>query len=263
MKHELHGTSIHIATGGRDFDPKGKVVVLIHGSGQNHLTWILQARYLAHHGFSVLAPDMPGHGLSGGTPLTSIEAMAQWIIDLLDDLSVETASLVGHSQGVLVALEAAAKFPNRISSLGLIAGAMAIPVNDKLVDMSENALNSAIKLMTDWGHGPQAHMYDNTLPGHSFLGYGRKVMKMNEKTALLADLKACSAYENGKAAAAAISQPTICILAGKDKMTPLKAGQAMAAAIKDAAVEIIADAGHFLPAEAPFEVNKSLTRFLQ
>jgi len=88
-------------------------------------------------------------------------------------------------------------------------------------------------------------------------------MDMNEKTALLADLKACNAYENGEAAAAAISQPTICVLAGKDRMTPLKAGQAMAAAIKDAAVEIIADAGHFLPAEAPFEVNKSLTRFLQ
>ena len=72
MKHVLDGASIHIATGGLDFDPARPVLVFIHGSGQSHLTWVLQTRYFAHRGFSVLAPDMPGHGLSSGEPLTSI-----------------------------------------------------------------------------------------------------------------------------------------------------------------------------------------------
>ena len=68
MKHLLDGASIHIATGGLDFDPAKPVLVFIHGSGQSHLTWVLQTRYFAHRGFAVLAPDLPGHGLSGGAP---------------------------------------------------------------------------------------------------------------------------------------------------------------------------------------------------
>ena len=58
MKHELDGASIHIATGGLDFDPIKPVLVFIHGSGQSHLTWVLQTRYFAHRGFAVLAPDL-------------------------------------------------------------------------------------------------------------------------------------------------------------------------------------------------------------
>ena len=108
MKYKFRDESIHIATGGRAFDSSGKVITLIHGSGQNHLTWILQSRYLAHRGFSVLAPDFPGHGLSSGEPLKSIEAQAEWIIELLASLSVNQYSLVGHSQGALVSLETAA-----------------------------------------------------------------------------------------------------------------------------------------------------------
>ena len=96
MKHNLHGTQIHIATGGRDFDPSGDVLVMLHGSGQNHLSWILQSRYFAHHGHNVLVPDFPGHGLSEGAPLQTIEDMATWLIDLLDSLGVKTACIVGH-----------------------------------------------------------------------------------------------------------------------------------------------------------------------
>ena len=109
--------------------------MFIHGSGQSHLTWVLQTRYFAHRGFAVLAPDLPGHGLSGGAPLTSIGDMADWIDGLLASLGVAQATLVGHSQGVLVALETASRHPERVAALTLIAGAMAIPVNDALIEM--------------------------------------------------------------------------------------------------------------------------------
>ena len=86
MKHQLFDTNVHIATGGRTFNNDGEILVFIHGSGQSHLTWILQSRYFAYRGYQVLAPDFPGHGLSEGTPLDSIEAMADWVITLLDSL---------------------------------------------------------------------------------------------------------------------------------------------------------------------------------
>ena len=262
MKQQLFDTQIHIATGGRSFSNDGEALVLLHGSGQNHLTWVLQSRYFAYRGYPVLAPDFPGHGLSGGTPLESIEDMADWVIALLDSLDVKTACLVGHSQGCLVAIDAAARYPDRVSRLGLIAGALAIPVNDQLLTMSDKALGKAISVMTSWGHGPMAHMHDNTQPGHSFLGYGNRLMASNHADALGHDLTACNNYSGGKAAAAKISQPALCILAASDRMTPVKFGNAMADSLVNSERVILNGAGHMLPAERPAEVNDALRHFL-
>ena len=262
MKHQLDSVDIHIATGGRPFDANGEVVIMLHGSGQNHLTWVLQSRYFAYRGFSVLAPDLPGHGMSTGAPPATIEDMAAWVIRLMDSLQVSVATLVGHSQGCLIAIEAAAANPQRIKRVALIAGAMAIPVSQQLLDMSDNALAKAIGVMTSWGHGPMAHMHDNTQPGHSFLGYGKRLMTSNHADALRNDLKACKNYSGGKAAAAKIVQPALCILAESDRMTPIKFGTAMADSLVNSERIIMNGAGHMLPAERPAEVNDALRHFL-
>ena len=52
-----------------------------------------------------LALDLPGHGLSGGKSLSSVEEMADWINEVIDVVGHKHASLVGHSQGCLVAME--------------------------------------------------------------------------------------------------------------------------------------------------------------
>ncbi|WP_163478991.1 alpha/beta fold hydrolase, partial [Klebsiella pneumoniae] len=63
----------------------------------------------AHHGYGVLAVDLPGHGRSAGLPLTRVEAIAAWLHRLLDVAGAQQATLVGHSMGSLIALEAAAR----------------------------------------------------------------------------------------------------------------------------------------------------------
>ena len=182
--------------------------------------------------------------MSNGTPLESIEEMADWVIALLDSLDVKTACLVGHSQGCLVAIDAAARYSDRVSRLGLIAGALTIPVNDQLLTMSDKALGKAISVMTSWGHGPMAHMHDNTQPGHSFLGYGNRLMASNHADALRHDLTACNNYSGGKAAAATITQPALCILAASDRMTPVNFGNAMAYTLVHRERVIMDGAGH-------------------
>ena len=76
MKLSVNGIETFVGTGGRDFDPSLPVVVFLHGAGMDRSAWALHSRWFAHHGFAVLAPDFPGHGLSQGSPLTSIAAMA-------------------------------------------------------------------------------------------------------------------------------------------------------------------------------------------
>jgi len=262
MKLKVSNNEIHIATGGRAFTAAAVPLIFLHGSGQSHLSWVLQSRYFAYGGYDVLAPDFPGHGLSSGQPLTSIPEMADFVIALMDELKIDTAVIVGHSQGGLVALELAARCPARVKRLALIATALSIPVNDHLVDSAQTRQPAAIAMMTGWGHGRKAHFYDNSQPGFSHLGFGRALMTANDRRALAADLNACSLYDGGPAAAGQIACPSLVILAGADKMTPIKQGRALAQALKDSQTVEIAGAGHMLPAEEPEHVNRALSAFL-
>ena len=68
-------------TGGRPLAGSKPPVVFIHGAQHDHSVWILQSRYLAHHGSPVVALDLPGHGRSSGPALRSVEDMAARLID--------------------------------------------------------------------------------------------------------------------------------------------------------------------------------------
>jgi len=261
MKIDLHGNQTFASTGGRPFDASGDTLIFIHGSGQSHLSYMLQGRFFANRGWSVLAPDMPAHGLSKGAPLTTIAAMADWHIDLMDALGIKTANIIGHSQGGLIGLELAARYPDRVTGLSLVACAMAIPVNDALVDMAKNREPAAINAMTDWGHGPDGHAHDHTMPGQNHMNYGVQMMAANESGALHADLQACVDYTNGPTAAAAIKCPTQAILAQRDKMTPVKFGLKMAETLGTSAVTVVPNAGHMITTERPVELNRALRPF--
>ncbi len=78
-------------TGGKAFDASKPTVVFIHGVLHDHSVWILQTRYLAHHGFNVLAVDLPGHCRSGGDAPDSVEAASEFIEKLLDAAGIEKA----------------------------------------------------------------------------------------------------------------------------------------------------------------------------
>src|ERR1700750_3350320 len=121
MQLSVNGIETFVPPGGRDFDSSLPAIVLLHGAGFDHSTWALHSRWFAHHGFGVLAPDLPGHGRSEGKPLTSIEAMADWTIALPDAAGAKQAKLIGHSMGSLISLDAAARHPSRVSELCLIA----------------------------------------------------------------------------------------------------------------------------------------------
>ena len=83
MKFKVNNSDVYASTGGRPFDKKKPLIIFVHGSGLTHMCWVLQARYFAFHGYSVLALDMPGHGLSEGESLKTIEEMAVWINDVM------------------------------------------------------------------------------------------------------------------------------------------------------------------------------------
>ncbi len=261
MKVMIRGQETFVSTGGRGFDASANVLLFLHGSGQSHLGFILQSRFFANRGWAVLAPDMPAHGLSKGDALAGIEDMADWVAELLDAAGATSANVIGHSQGGLIGLELAGRYPDRVKSLSQVATALAIPVNAALLDMARDNEPAAIAAMTDWGHGRDGHMHTHTVPGQDHMNYGRQLMAENVAGTLFADLSACANYTGGAAAAATVTCPCQVILAEKDKMTPVKFGLKMAQALKVSDPVIVAGAGHMLPSERPVEVNKALRLF--
>ena len=257
MKINVNGTEIFAATGGKDFEASKPLVVFIHGAGFDHSTWALYSRWHAHNGYSVLAPDLPAHGLSGGKLLTSVPEMADWIAALIDASGAKNARLIGHSLGSLIAVETAARHPDKVTSLGLIAAATAMPVSEALLSAAKANSPDAISMMTIWGFGSRAGLGGCLSPGNWMIGKGVRVLEATKPGVLFNDLSASNAYDATEAAKK-INVPTTLVLAERDLMTPAKSGKALAALIPGAKVVVLPGAGHMITAERPDDVLKAI-----
>ena len=112
----LHGHRVSYLTGG-----EGPVIVLVHGIASTSDAWREVLPGLAQR-FTVLAPDLPGHGDSAKPRGDySLGAHASAIRDLLIALGHERATFVGHSLGGGIAMQLAYQFPERLERLVLVS----------------------------------------------------------------------------------------------------------------------------------------------
>lgn len=262
MRFEVDGIPTHASTGGRSHKDGLAWVVFVHGAGFSHLTWLLQTRSIAYDDVNVLAPDLPGHYLSEGEPLTSVTEMAEWMLKAMDAAGCEKAILCGHSLGGLIALEMTRLAPERVDGIVFVATADAIPVNPQLIETADTKEHKAFEAMMAWAHGPDAHMHENTWPGGSHIHSAIDVMGLNKKGALAADLKACAAFGDGETLARVLPCPSLCVFAAHDKMTPLKAGKKLASFLPDNEMIVLPDSGHTIPTESPRELTAALRDFI-
>ena len=258
MQLSVNGAEVFVATGGREFDPTLPTVVLLHGAGFDQTTWALHSRWFSHHGYSVLAPDLPGHGRSSGNPLPSISDMADWTAALIEAAGATKARLVGHSMGSLIALETAARHPAKVSGLSLIGTAATMTVGPDLLKAAEANGQAAIDMVSIWGLGFQAELGGSLAPGLWMHSGAQRVLEKCRPGVLFNDLSACNAYQGALAAAAKVTVPTTLILGERDMMTPAKAGKALAAAILNARTIVLSGAGHMMMVERPDELLAAL-----
>jgi pimeloyl-ACP methyl ester carboxylesterase len=256
----VDGVEIFATTGGKDFDPKLPVVVFLHGAGFDHSMWALFSRWFSHHGYSVLAPDLPGHGKSKGALIPSISGMADWVTRLISASGATKAGLVGHSMGSLIALDAAARYPDKVTALSLIGVGGAMPVSPDLLNAAKDNNHDAIDMVSIWGFGFNATLGGSQAPGLWMLGGGQRVLERDAPGVLFNDLAACNDYKDALDAAAKVTAPTALILGERDMMTPLKSGKQLAAAIAGSRQVVLPGAGHMLTAERPDDVLAALVR---
>jgi pimeloyl-ACP methyl ester carboxylesterase len=262
MELTVAGQPAYVYTGGKSFAADKPVVVFVHGAQQDHSCWNLQSRWFAHHGFSVLVPDLPGHGRSGGAPLASVEALADWIVALLDAAGVKRASLIGHSMGSLVALEATARYPGRVEKLALIGSAVPMPVSEPLLDAAWHNEPKAVAMINNFSYSASGQIGRNTVPGLWLLGVNQRLMERQKPGVFGTDMAACNAYARNLESLAAVATPALVIAGSQDRMTALKSSRALAAALPKARLVVIPGSGHALMAEAPDAVLDGLKDFI-
>jgi len=258
MQLKVNGIDTFIACGGRDFDAALPTVVMLHGAGFDSSTWSLHSRWFAHHGYNLLAPDLPGHGHSAGSPLTSIAELADWTATLIAAAGAKDAWLIGHSMGSLIALETAARHPDRVTKLSLLGTSAAMAVGPELLQNAKDNDQGAIDMVSIWGLGFHAELGGCQLPGLWMHGGAQRVLKNTARDVLYADLNACNSYQNATAAAAQVKVPVTLILGERDMMTPQKSGKALAAALPHARTVVLPGAGHMMMLEQPEETLAAL-----
>jgi pimeloyl-ACP methyl ester carboxylesterase len=205
MKLTVDGHEAYAYTGGKAFDPALPCVVFIHGALNDHSVWTLLARWCAHHGFGVLAVDLPGHGRSGGLPLTRVEDLAAWLHRLLDAAGVTHAALVGHSMGSLIALEAA----ERASTLVMVGTAYPMKVSEALLSTARTQPEAAMAMVNAFSHALPSAKPGFPGPGAWLRGGSLALMRRLQQrqtgvNLFENDFQVCDRYAGGEAAAARV-----------------------------------------------------------
>ncbi|MBS0427627.1 MAG: alpha/beta hydrolase [Proteobacteria bacterium] len=267
----VHGHPTYCYTGGKPFDAARPTVVFIHGVLNDHSVWILQSRYLANHGFNVLAVDLPGHCRSGGEAPASVEDAADFIGALLDAAGVQRAALVGHSWGSLIALEAASRLRERITHLVLVGTAFPMKVSQALLDASQNDPEAALRMVNVFSRStlaaPPSALGPGTWVYGASMALGRRVLRSNPKVNVFhRGFLACDRYANGEQAIAQVGCPVLFVLGAQDQMTQPRAAQGLIEKARAAGKTVrIASlpVGHHQMTETPDETLFALRDFLQ
>ena len=221
---------------------EGLPVVLLHGAAGTRLAWPAQVRRLA--GCRLYALDLPGHGKSRGEACRSIEDYARQVLDWMEMLDLRQVTLVGHSMGSAVAMQAALIQPGRAAALVLSGSASKLKVNPALIELasSSETYRQAMERILAWSYARQAPQ--------RLVELALKRMGETSQATLLADLQACDAFEIGERLGE-IEAPTLVVCGAEDRMTPLLEAQALADGLRRGRLEIVAGAGHMAMLEQP------------
>lgn len=260
MKIDVNGDSVFVSTGGVEFDASLPCIVFLHGAAMDHTFWTLNSRYFARNGYSVLAPDLPGHGLSGGGALSTIEGLADWLFQLLDAMGLDQVRVAGHSMGALVALEAASNQPQRISHLALLGAAFPMAVGEPLLNAAQANEHSSIDMVSLFGTAYGSQLGHNAMAGVSVLNNCVRVLERANPGVMYNSLFACNSYVNGEVAAKGVTSVTTMIVGTRDQMAPPRAAKNLAQLLGQVPIIELEGCGHMHPAEAPEACHQALVK---
>jgi pimeloyl-ACP methyl ester carboxylesterase len=269
----IHGHDVAYRAAG-----EGPVLVLVHGIAGSSNTWAKVMPGLAER-YTVVAPDLLGHGESAKPRGDySLGAYASGVRDLLAVLGHDRATFVGHSLGGGIAMQLAYQFPERCERLVLVAsGGLGRDVGTLLKVLSAPGMELVLPLVLTRGLHDVAASVGRFL-GRSGLKANTLLQEIWDSYTRLTDARAQRAFVHtiravidpwGQRVSArdrlylAAEVPTLIVWGGRDRVIPVAHAHAAHELIPGSRLEILEDAGHFVPLEHPERFVAVLDDFLK
>jgi pimeloyl-ACP methyl ester carboxylesterase len=257
----------------------GPALLLIHGIGDNSTTWEPVHARLARR-FTVIAPDLLGHGMSDKPRADySVAAYANGMRDLLSVLDIKRATVVGHSLGGGVAMQFCYQFPQLVDRLILVgAGGVTKDVNIAMRLASLPVASEAFALLRIPLVLPTLQLTGRVLGSVlGSTGVGRDMPNMLRILADLPEPTASSAFTRTLRAVVdwrgqvvtmldrcylTESVPVQLIWGEQDSMIPVRHGRMAHAAMPGSRLEIFPRSGHFPFHDDPDRFIEVLEQFI-
>jgi pimeloyl-ACP methyl ester carboxylesterase len=257
---------------------EGPALLLLHGLGCNHTTWLPVIQTLARR-YTVIAPDLLGHGLSDKPRADySVGGYANGMRDLLTVLGIDKVTVVGHSLGGGVAMQFAYQFPERTERMILVApGGLGPEVSAAIRAITLPGFDAAMGVATLPGvrHVTSLGLRSLAMSGLSAVRDCDEVAAIVES---FRDRKARKAIRHVVSAVvdwrgqvvtmvdrAYLTQamPMLVIWGTDDAVIPVRHAGVAAEIAPGAVVEIIANAGHFPHKDHPQRFVKIVNDFIR
>jgi pimeloyl-ACP methyl ester carboxylesterase len=184
------------------------------------------------------------------------------VLRFMNALRIPSAVIVGHSMGSLVALDLAARYPQQVERIALIAVGYPMKVAEPFLEAARNNDYAAIDMHTIWGHAAHAPLRSDPNPGMWMYGENQARLERMAPGVLHNDLKACNDYGSGTDSAAKVRCPVLFVVGRRDVMPPPRAAKQLQERISGARTVEIGPSGHALMAEAPDATLDALIDFL-
>jgi pimeloyl-ACP methyl ester carboxylesterase len=260
---QINGKNVAFSNGSGSPSTDAPAMYFLHGAGMDHTVWVMPARYFARHGYRVMALDLPGHGKTEGPALDTVDALADWVNGVIEHTRGEAPSVtvMGHSMGTLICLSLAARYPALLNKLVLLGTSAPMPVADVLLNAAQDNDHAAIDMANTWSHGQRSLLGASDNPGSSNLHMGERLLERIADDVYFKDFSACDGFSTEHYDS--IRTPTLVITGNEDKMTPPKAGIAVAAMLQESEIVHLQGCGHSMLSEQPNQVLDAMAGFVQ
>ncbi len=268
----IHGRRVAYCTAGR-----GPVIVLLHGMAGSSATWRWVMPMLARR-FTVVAPDLLGHGASAKPPSEySVAGHANVVRDLLAALGHERATFVGQSFGGGVAMQLAYQYPSRCERLvlvssgglgpevGLLLRGLSLPGSEHLLPLvCSPALRDAGTRIARWFAGAGirvAPAVEEVWRGWSSLADADARWAFFRTLRSVIDAGGQSVDATDRLYLAA-HMPTLIVWGGRDGIIPVAHAHVAHRAVSGSRLVVFDDAGHFPHCDDPERFVEALVDFV-
>jgi len=277
MKYlDLHGERVAYVDEGSVDEGSGEVIVLLHGIAGSSQTWRALVGPLSRR-YRVIAPDLLGHGNSTKPRADySLGALSALVRDILDELGIARATVVGHSLGGGIAMQFVYQHPDYVERLVLIgSGGLGPDVGLTLRLASLPGAELVLPLIAarrllspgDRVFSWMRKMGVESPRGEELWRHYSSLSDGPTRQAFLRTLR--SVVDHRGQAVSALSKlnfrtdfPVMAIWGERDNMIPVKHAYAAQEVRPDVRLEVLADVGHFPHAERPAEVAALIDDFI-